>query len=94
MTLASQNRPRMSKRSMRSPSGIKNYQREDINQKPRADSHLCKYLYIDLSSQRSRGWRLEFCTLQRIAVGFEIEIRVLGDLCFVGGEEGIPLLGG
>ena len=38
--------------------------------------------------------RLEFCTLQRIVVGFEIEISALGDLCFVGGEEGIPLLGG
>ena len=33
--------------------------------------------------------RLEFCTLQRIVVGFEIDIRVLGDLCFVGGEEGL-----
>ena len=32
--------------------------------------------------------------MQRIAVGFEIEISALGDLCFVGGEEGIPLLGG
>ena len=38
--------------------------------------------------------RLEFCTLQRIVVGFEVEISALGDSCFVGGEEGIPLLGG
>lgn len=74
-------------RDHQSPSGIKNYQREDTNQISKADSPPCKHLYMDPSSQRSGGWNFVSC--KEVLLVSWCNIIVLGDLSFSWGEEGL-----
>ena len=54
---------------------------------PEADSPTCKNLYMDPSSQRSRGWNLVFC--KEVLLVSLWNIIVSGDLSFSWGEEGL-----
>ena len=75
-------------RDHESPNGIKNYQREDTNQNPRRWLTPYNHLYMDPSSQRSRGWNLVSC--RELLLVFWWNFIVLGDLSFAWGEEGLP----
>ena len=74
-------------RDHQSPSGIKNYQREDTNQNPRSWLTPYNHLYMDPSSQRSRGWNFVSC--KEVLLVSWWNIIVLGDLSFSWGEEGL-----
>ena len=54
---------------------------------PEADSPPCNHLYMDHSSQRSRGWNLVSC--KEVLLISWWNIIVLGDLSFSWGEEGL-----
>ena len=54
---------------------------------PEDDSPLCNHLYMDPSSQRSRGWN--FVSYREVLVVFWCTFIVLGDISFAWGEEGL-----
>jgi len=76
-------------RDHQSPSGIKNYQREDTNQISKADSPPCKHLYMDLHPRdpEVRGWNFVSC--KEVLLVSWCNIIVLGGLSFSWGEEGL-----
>ena len=78
-------------RGSQSPSGSKNWQREATSQ---IISWLILFAYIYIWIPHPRDPEAGILYFAENCCWFEIEISTLGDLCFVGGEEGIPLLGG
>ena len=78
-------------RGSQSPSGSKNWQREATSQNI---SWLILSAYIYIWIPHPRDPEAGILYFAENCCWFEIEISTLGDLCFVGGEEGIPLLGG
>ena len=78
-------------RGSQPPSGSKNWQREATSQNI---SWLILSAYIYIWIPHPRDLEAGILYFAENCCWFEIEISTLGDLCFVGGEEGIPLLGG
>ena len=78
-------------RGSQSPSGSKNWQREATSQNI-SRLTLSAYIYIWISHPEIQEAGILY--FAENCCWFEIEISTLGDLCFVGGEEGIALLGG
>ena len=91
MTLASLNSTKWWVRGSQSPCWSKNWQREATSQNI---SWLILSAYIYIWIPHPRDPKAGILYFAENCCWFEIEISTLGDLCFVGGEEGIPLLGG
>jgi hypothetical protein len=58
---------------------------------PKDDSPLCNHLYMDPSSQRSRGWN--FVSYREVLLVFWCTFTVLGDLALLEVKKGF-LAGG
>ena len=79
-------------RGHQSPSGSKNYQREDTNQNHKLTHPPYRYLYMDPSSQRSRGWNFSYCKELLLVSRDKHQIVGWSKLCLR--WRGVSLLGG
>ena len=79
-------------RGSQPPSGSKNWQRERTLVRWQADSSSLQTSIYGSLIPEIQGAGILY--IAENCCWFEIEISALGALCFVGGEEGIPLLGG
>ena len=80
-------RPGMSNRSWNIQVESRTVREKTLIKIPEANSPPCNHLYMDPSSQRSRGWNFVSC--KEVLLVSWWNIIVLGDLSFSWGEEGL-----